>query len=131
MLPAFSLIIPAFNEARRIGDTLTEALIFLERTSPESEVIVVDDGSTDATSEIVREVFAARGSISTRLIQRPVNRGKGAAVRAGLCEAARMVGVIFRCRFLDADRRSAEVARADFLPANWMWPLAHAPWIDA
>ena len=98
MLPAFSLIIPAFNEADRIGGTLKEALSFLERTSPESEVIVVDDGSTDATSEIVRGVFAVAGHVATRLIQRPVNRGKGAAVREGLSEAAREVAL-----FSDAD----------------------------
>ena len=98
MLPPFSLVIPAFNEAGRIGGTLTEALRYLERTSHESEVIVVDDGSTDATSEIVREVFASAGNIATRLIQRSPNRGKGAAVRAGLAEAAREVAL-----FSDAD----------------------------
>ena len=71
---------------------------FLEGVSPGSEVIVVDDGSTDATSEIVRRVFAPEGNIATRLIQRPVNRGKGAAVRVGLSEAAREIAL-----FSDAD----------------------------
>jgi len=98
MIPAFSLIIPAFNEARRISGTLREALIFLERTSPESEVIVVDDGSTDETSEIVRRVFAVARNVGTRLIQHPVNQGKGAAVRLGLFEARREVAL-----FSDAD----------------------------
>ena len=44
MLPAFSLVIPAFNEEVRIGQTLSDALDFLRRESPASEIIVVDDG---------------------------------------------------------------------------------------
>jgi glycosyltransferase involved in cell wall biosynthesis len=50
MLPAFSLVIPAFNEADRIGETLREALSYLQTQSAGSELIVVNDGSTDATS---------------------------------------------------------------------------------
>src|ERR1700692_3735767 len=60
MLPPFSLVIPAFNEAERIGQSLRTALAYLQATSPGSELIVVNDGSTDATSEIVREVFAGQ-----------------------------------------------------------------------
>lgn len=93
MLPAFSLVIPAFNEAERIGPNLRAALAYLEQTSPESELIVVNDGSTDATSEIVREVFAAPRSIATRLIEHSPNRGKGAAVRQGLLAAAKPIGL--------------------------------------
>ena len=51
MLPAFSLVIPAFNEAERIGETLRDVIDYLRKISPESEIIVVNDGSTDATSE--------------------------------------------------------------------------------
>lgn len=98
MLPAFSLVIPAFNEADRIGQNLRDALGYLQTTSPESELIVVNDGSTDATSEIVREVFAAPGSIATRLIEHSPNRGKGAAVRQGLLAAKKPIGL-----FSDAD----------------------------
>jgi glycosyltransferase involved in cell wall biosynthesis len=98
MLPAFSLVIPAFNEADRIGQNLRDALGYLQTTSPESELIVVNDGSTDATSEIVREVFAAPGSIATRLIEHSPNRGKGAAVRQGLLAATKPIGL-----FSDAD----------------------------
>ena len=98
MLPGFSLIIPAYNEADRIGQSLSDALDFLERNAPESEVIVVDDGSTDATSEVVRDVFARRTKLATRLIRHAPNRGKGAAVRDGLLNAARDVAL-----FSDAD----------------------------
>jgi dolichyl-phosphate beta-glucosyltransferase len=98
MLPAFSLVIPAFNEAERIGQTLRAALGYLETTSPESELIVVNDGSTDATSEIVRDVFAARTGVSARLLEHSPNRGKGAAVRQGLLAATAPIGL-----FSDAD----------------------------
>ena len=98
MLPPFSIVIPAFNEAGRIGGTLRVTLEYLGRVSPESEVIVVNDGSTDATSEIVREGFSTAGPITTRLIEHYPNRGKGAAVRAGLLAATQPIGL-----FSDAD----------------------------
>ncbi len=60
--------------------------------------MVTDDGSTDATAEVVRDVFSRAGSIATRLIQQCPNRGKGAAVRAGLLEASRPIAL-----FSDAD----------------------------
>ncbi|MBA2241917.1 MAG: glycosyltransferase family 2 protein [Chthoniobacterales bacterium] len=98
MLPGFSLVVPAFNEADRIGQTLREAQSYLAANSPGSEIIVTDDGSTDATAEVVRDVFSRAGSIATRLIQQCPNRGKGAAVRAGLLEASRPIAL-----FSDAD----------------------------
>lgn len=98
MTSSFSLVIPAFNEAARIGQTLRGALAYLERESPESEVIVVDDGSDDGTAEIVRDLFARTKTIETRLCQRSPNEGKGAAVRAGLQTASRAVAL-----FSDAD----------------------------
>ncbi len=98
MLPAFSLVVPAFNEANRIGQTLRDVLRYLQVATPESEVIVVNDGSTDATSEIVREVFATTNQIATRLIEHSRNRGKGAAVREGLLSATKPIGL-----FSDAD----------------------------
>jgi glycosyltransferase involved in cell wall biosynthesis len=98
MLPAFSLVIPAFNEADRIGETLREALAYLQTQGAGSELIVVNDGSIDATSKIVREVFAATGGIATQLIENSPNRGKGAAVRTGLLAATKPIGL-----FSDAD----------------------------
>lgn len=98
MLPAFSLVIPAFNEAERIGQTLTEAMAYLRQVSRESEVIVVDDGSTDSTAEVVRAAASEFGDIELRLLERSPNAGKGAAVRAGLHAATRPIAL-----FSDAD----------------------------
>ena len=98
MLPAFSLIIPAYNEAQRIGDTLVQTMGYLRATSPGSELIVVDDGSSDGTTDVVRDAFATSGTIECRLIQHSPNRGKGAAVRDGLRAASRPIAL-----FSDAD----------------------------
>ena len=98
MLPPFSLVIPAFNEAERIGQSLRTAFAYLQTASPGSEVIVVNDGSTDNTSEIVREVFAGHAAISARLLEHSPNRGKGAAIREGLLAATTPIGL-----FSDAD----------------------------
>ena len=98
MLTPFSIVIPAYNEAGRIGGTLRATIEYLGRVSPESELIVVNDGSTDATAGIVHEAFSAAGPIKTRLIEHYPNRGKGAAVRAGLLAATRPIGL-----FSDAD----------------------------
>jgi dolichyl-phosphate beta-glucosyltransferase len=98
MVPAFSLVIPAFNEAGRIGESLRIALDYLAGASPQSELIVVNDGSTDATGEIVREVFSGAGRISTQLLENFPNRGKGAAGRKGLLAAQCPIAL-----FSDAD----------------------------
>ena len=98
MLRGFSLVIPAYNEAHRIGQTLTDTLGYLRAVSPESELIVVDDGSTDGTADITRKCAAASAGIEMHLVQRAVNTGKGAAVRAGLQAASREVAL-----FSDAD----------------------------
>jgi dolichyl-phosphate beta-glucosyltransferase len=73
-------------------------LAYLQTTCPESELIVVNDGSTDSTSEIVRDIFAASGGVETRLLEHSPNRGKGASVREGLLAATRPIGL-----FSDAD----------------------------
>jgi len=97
MLPPFSIVIPAFNEEGRIAHTLRLTLDYLRNVSPESELIVVNDGSTDATSTITRDVLSA-AKIATRLLENFPNRGKGAAVRSGLLAAQRPIAL-----FSDAD----------------------------
>ncbi|KAB2965552.1 MAG: glycosyltransferase family 2 protein [Thermoanaerobaculia bacterium] len=80
MRPRLAVVIPAFNEAGRIAPTLERVLAFLERRGEPFEVVVADDGSTDDTAGAARS-FGARGVSVVRL---PRNRGKGAAVRAGV-----------------------------------------------
>lgn len=94
MLPAFSVVIPCFNEAARISDTIRATLDYLAVVTPESELIVVNDGSTDATSTITRESLSG-ATIATRLLENFPNRGKGAAVRKGLLAAHKPIGLFF------------------------------------
>jgi glycosyltransferase involved in cell wall biosynthesis len=98
MLPAISVVVPCFNEAERIGDSLRVMLEYLSNSAPGSELIVINDGSTDATGKTIREVFAEPTKIETHLLENFPNRGKGAAVRTGLLSATRPIGL-----FTDAD----------------------------
>src|SRR5260370_25301842 len=84
MLPAISVVIPAFNEAVRIGDTLATSIAYLEKVSPGSELIVINDGSTDSTGEVIRKVAAVPSSVAIQLLENFPNRGKGAAVKNGV-----------------------------------------------
>jgi dolichyl-phosphate beta-glucosyltransferase len=79
-----SVVIPAYNEERVIGSSLTQLGTYLEQTS-DPELIVVDDGSRDRTCEIVRE--AARRFPFTRLVQNDRNRGKGFSIKHGIAES--------------------------------------------
>ena len=83
--PRVSVVIPAFNEAVRLPPYLREVVEFLEAQGEPWEVIVVDDGSTDGTAEAVRDVAERHPSV--RLLPLGRNRGKGAAVRAGMLAA--------------------------------------------
>jgi dolichyl-phosphate beta-glucosyltransferase len=94
MLPPFSVVIPCFNEATRIGETLRLTLDYLATNAPESELIVVNDGSTDATAAIARAQLKD-AKIETRLLENFPNRGKGAAVRSGLLAARKPIGLFF------------------------------------
>ena len=79
--PLLSIIIPAFNEEARIGPTLDAIVEYLDAQPYSWEVMVVDDGSSDATSEGVAERARALGGVS---LQRIPHRGKGWAVRHGM-----------------------------------------------
>src|SRR5438477_5490018 len=94
MLPPFSVAIPCYNEASRIRDTVRATLDYLSAESPEAELIVVNDGSTDSTSAIVREALAG-AKIQTHLLENFPNRGKGAAVRSGLFAGTKPIGLFF------------------------------------
>lgn len=79
-----SIVIPAYNEEKRIGKTLEKVLAYLAGKNYDSEIIVVDDGSTDETQKIIKG-FPVNGKI--RLITNEKNEGKGSAVRKGVLEA--------------------------------------------
>lgn len=75
-----SLIIPAYNEEEIIKETLNRILNFLSEKKYSWEIIVVDDGSSDKTSELVK-TYKGRG---VKLALHKINRGKGAAIRTGV-----------------------------------------------
>ena len=105
----WSVVIPASNEAHRLPPYLEEVVEFFDGRGDSYEVVVVDDGSSDGTAEAVRRV-AARAPAVRVLVLAPPNRGKGAAVRAG------MLGVTGHFRlFADADGATpiAEVKRLE------------------
>lgn len=84
--PDVSVVIPAYNEASRILPTLFSRLHYFASRRLSHEIIVVDDGSQDATAALVREL--ARRLTNVRLLCLPSNLGKGAAVRAGVRNAS-------------------------------------------
>jgi len=83
--PYLSVIIPAYKEGERIGRTLLEIEKYLSRRSFNYEVLVVDDGSPDNTSEIAGNYSAQVRNL--RVIKNGKNHGKGFVVRQGLLEA--------------------------------------------
>ena len=94
---ALSIVIPAFNEAGRIGGTLTATRDYLDgRGLNAVEIIVSDDGSTDRTAQVVEEHM--RRDPRVRLIRLGRNQGKGAAVRRGMLDSSGS-----RVLFMDAD----------------------------
>jgi len=82
--PWLSVIIPAYNEERRLPATLEKLQAYLARQSFSHDIWVVDNGSTDRTAELVRDF--ARGYPSLQLAQ-TARRGKGVAVRMGMLSA--------------------------------------------
>jgi dolichyl-phosphate beta-glucosyltransferase len=87
--PALSLVIPAYNEEKRLPVALARIADWLGSRSPSlsAEVLVVDDGSSDRTAAVAEKTAQGLG-LSSRVIRLPQNLGKGAAVRAGVLEAA-------------------------------------------
>jgi dolichyl-phosphate beta-glucosyltransferase len=92
----YSVVIPAFNEVDRLPPYLEEVVGFFDGRGEPYEVIVVDDGSTDATVPAVRALAVRYPAV--RVLQLGCNRGKGAAVRAGMLGATGQLRL-----FTDAD----------------------------
>jgi len=79
---SISVVIPAFEEELRISDTIRRIHEYLTKRSEEFEIIVVDDGSSDKTADVVESLGKALGNI--RLKRNSVNKGKGFSVRKGI-----------------------------------------------
>jgi dolichyl-phosphate beta-glucosyltransferase len=100
--PELSIVIPAFNEEKRLPRTLArihEYFLSQSRGGKDVEIIVVDDGSVDSTAKIAEEW--ARQFPGSRLVSNGSNRGKGYSVRHGMLEARGRVAL-----FTDADLSS-------------------------
>lgn len=98
MKPTLSIIIPAFDEEFRVGETIRQILSFIEKENLSAELIVVDDGSKDSTSEVAKKTVAEFPNVKAQVIRYEENRGKGFAVRTGLMAAIGEIAL-----FSDAD----------------------------
>ena len=98
MKPDVSIVIPAYNESQRMADPLRVILGFIADNKLNVEVIVVDDGSSDDTSQVAERAFAEAPNIASQVIRYEQNRGKGFAVKTGLLAANADVAL-----FTDAD----------------------------
>lgn len=83
--PSISAVLPAFNEAANLERTVAGLAPVLSRLSARWEIVVVDDGSTDATAEVAARLAAAQWGL--RLLRHPRNLGYGAALRTGFAAA--------------------------------------------
>jgi dolichyl-phosphate beta-glucosyltransferase len=95
---SLSIVVPAYNEAARLEQSLPLILGYLNRTDPAAELIVVDDGSDDDTVNVSKRAFARAGKIDARVVTYQPNRGKGHAVRCGLIASQGKIAL-----FSDAD----------------------------
>jgi glycosyltransferase involved in cell wall biosynthesis len=105
--PCLSIVIPSFNEAARIEAALQRVLSCIEDRSWDAEVLVVDDGSTDATASIVEAWMEHHPRL--HLIRNGRNRGKGHSIRNGILQSAGEIVM-----FTDADL-SAPMVEAELL----------------
>jgi glycosyltransferase involved in cell wall biosynthesis len=104
-----SIVVPAFNEEQRLPKTLQSIRDYLKSRSLRAEVLVVDDGSTDATAKVVE--CSQKWFPELQLLSNSGNRGKGFSVRQGMLEARGGIAL-----FTDADL-SAPIEEADKLLA--------------
>lgn len=95
-----SVVIPAYNEEKRLPKTLKEVDAYLKRQNYTYEILVVNDGSSDSTAEVVRSLSSEIAHL--RLVDSKENHGKGYAVRQGMLEAKGEYRV-----FMDADNATS------------------------
>ena len=82
----YSIVIPAYNESGRLGNTLDQVIAFARQQHWRAEVVVVNDGSSDNTAALVRRYVRSHPQV--RLVENPGNRGKGFSVRNGMLNAS-------------------------------------------
>jgi glycosyltransferase involved in cell wall biosynthesis len=97
-LPALSYFFPAHDEAANLADLVEEAMATLPTLADEFEIVIVDDGSKDATPAIADDLAAAHPEV--RAVHHPVNLGYGAALRSGFAAAR-----FDHLAFTDGDRQ--------------------------
>ncbi|MDP3999368.1 MAG: glycosyltransferase family 2 protein [bacterium] len=107
--PFLSVIIPAYNEAKRLPLTLIDVDRHLQEQEYSYEILVVNDGSTDATAEIVRRFSALMDNL--KVVDNPENHGKGWVVRQGMLAAKGTWRL-----FMDADNSTAIVEFNKMIP---------------
>ena len=107
-----TIVIPMFNEARRIAPFLNDVAKYVNRCTVSCEIILVDDGSTDETIPLIKKLLEQHIPCIYRIEQLEHNQGKGSAVRTGML-AARGRYVLF----LDADGSTAITELDNFIPA--------------
>ena len=98
MTSSLSIVVPAFNEGVRLGKSLRAIVGYLQNYPSQSELIVVDDGSTDNTADIARAELAEAQGVHTSVISYQSNLGKGRAVKLGLRASRGAISL-----FTDAD----------------------------
>ncbi len=98
MIPAISIVIPAYEEQARVGDSIRQILAYVKGQKLSAELIVVDDGSKDNTAGIAESAASDYSDLPTEVIRYETNRGKGFAVKTGLLAARADIAV-----FSDAD----------------------------
>lgn len=98
MKPAISIVIPAFEEESRLGESVRKILLYINEQKLNAELIIVDDGSGDKTKEVAEKSCAEFPEIETKVIRYEENKGKGYAVKTGLLAARADVAL-----FSDAD----------------------------
>ena len=110
LVPGLSIVLPAFNEEANVGPMIEAALAALPALAVRYEVIVVDDGSSDATAAVAED-WMRRHHPAVRLLAHDRNRGYGAAIRTGLRHARE--DLIF---YTDSDRQFDIAELRGFLP---------------
>jgi glycosyltransferase involved in cell wall biosynthesis len=98
MTASLSIVVPAYNEGTRLRKSLRAVVDYLHDYAPGSELIVVDDGSTDDTASAAREELAESRNFRSSVISYQSNLGKGRAVRLGLLASRSEIAL-----FMDAD----------------------------